>query len=146
MSSYLVVAHQTAASEGLVRSLMAIAERDRESEFVLLVPAIRINHLMTWTEGESEAVARSTAAEAARVLREAGLNLASTVIGPPDPLKAIEDTTRIRDGMYETIIISTLPLGLSRWLKRDLPNRVKSRLGIEVEHVVSRPRAREVAA
>ena len=145
MSSYLVVAHETAASEELVHCLMAIAERDRESEFELLVPATRVNHLLTWVEGESEEVARAAATEASRVLRRAGLNLVSTIVGPADPMRAIEDTATRRDGLYEAIVISTLPLGLSRWLKRDLPSRVKSRLGIEVEHVVSRPRVREVA-
>ena len=98
MVSYLVVAHQTAASEHLVRSLRALAEKDREGKFELLVPATRVNHLLTWTEGESEAVALATAAEAARVLRAAGLNLVSTVTGPADPLKAVEDTARKRTG------------------------------------------------
>lgn len=146
MSNYLVVAHQTAASEELVRALKAISEADRESEFVLLVPATRVNHLMTWTEGESEEVARSTAAEASRVLREAGLNLERTVIGQADPMKAIEETAQMRDSMYEAIVICTLPLGVSRWLKRDLPSRVQSRLGIRVEHIVAKPRAQTPAA
>ena len=145
MSTYLVVAHQTAASDELLRTLIAIAERDRESEFELLVPATRITHLLTWVEGEGEEVARATAIEASRVLRQAGLNLVSSVVGPDDPMRAIEETAIRRDGLYEAIVICTLPLGLSRWLKRDLPSRVRSRLGIEVEHVVSRPRVREVA-
>ena len=146
MSGYLVVAYQTAASEELVAALAAIAQRDLESEFTLLVPATRINHLMTWTEGESEEVARSTAVVASRVLREAGLNIESTVVGHADPMKAIEETAQMRDGMFEAVVISTLPLGLSRWLKRDLPSRVQSRLGIRVEHVVARPKARTTAA
>ena len=85
------------------------------------------------------------ATEASRILHQAGLNLVSTVIGPADPLRAIEDMANMRDGLYDVIVISTLPLGLSRWLRRDLPSRVRSRFGIEVEHVVSRPGIREVA-
>jgi coproporphyrinogen III oxidase len=146
MSNYLVVAHQTTANDELVQALKAVAERDRESEFELVVPATRITHLLTWVEGESEEVARSTAVEASRVLRQAGLNLVNTVVGPADPMKAIEDTAIRQDRQYEAIIISTLPLGVSRWLKRDLPSRVRSRLGVKVEHVVSTPPARRVAA
>ena len=145
MSNYLVVAQQTAASDELVNSLRTIAARDRESEFELLVPATRVTHLLTWVEGESEEVARATAAAASRVLHQAGLNLVSIVIGPADPLRAIEDMAKRRDGLYDVIVISTLPLGLSRWLRRDLPSRVRSRLGIEVEHIVSKPKVREVA-
>jgi hypothetical protein len=41
--------------------------------------------------------------------------------------------------------VSTLPLGISRWLKRDLPTRVRSKLGVEVIHVVSQQPAHKAA-
>ena len=146
MALYLVVAHQTAASPELVAHLQWIFGREPDAEFVLLVPATPITHLLTWTEGESLEVARATAAEAGRSLRAAGVNLSDTVIGTPDPLEAIEAEHRMRT--YDATIVSTLPLGLSRWLKRDLPSRVRSKVAGDVVHVVSQaeaPKKRAVA-
>jgi hypothetical protein len=135
MALYLVVAHQTAASPELLDALHDVAVRDTEAGFVLLVPATPVTHLLTWTEGESLDVARATATDAGRVLRAAGLALVDTVIGVPDPLQAIEAEHGFRN--YQATVISTLPTGISRWLKRDLPTRVRSKLGLEVIHVVS---------
>jgi len=143
MALYLVVAHQTAASPELVAMLQEVAAREPDAEFVLLVPATPITHLLTWTEGESLEVARATATEGGRVLRSAGLNLIDTVVGVPDPLDAIEAEYGFRP--YAATIISTLPLGVSRWLRRDLPSRVRTKLGIEVMHVISQEAARRQA-
>lgn len=142
MAMYLVVAHQTAASAELIETLNDLVKKEPDAEFVLLVPATPVSHLLTWTEGESEEVARNTAWEASRKLRDAGLNLRDVVIGVSDPLRAIEQEHRSRGRRYAATIVSTLPLGVSRWLKRDLPNRLRSKLGIEVVHVISREPAR----
>ena len=53
MSRYLIVAHQTAESPELLQAVRAIVTRDTQARFVLLVPAIRIEHLGVWFEGES---------------------------------------------------------------------------------------------
>ena len=143
MALYLVVAHQTAASPELLDALRDIAGNDPEAGFVLLVPATPVTHLLTWTEGESLDVARATATEAGRVLRAAGVALVDTVIGVPDPLHAIEAEHGFRN--YRATIISTLPTGISRWLKRDLPTRVRTKLGVEVMHVVSTQPAQKQA-
>ena len=75
MALYLVVAHQTAASPELLEKLKEIDAEDADAEFVLLVPATPVGHLLTWTEGESQEVARTTAWDAAHRLRDAGLSL-----------------------------------------------------------------------
>ena len=143
MALYLVVAHQTAASPELLAKLRELDSREQDAEFVLLVPATPVGHLLTWTEGESEEVARRTAWEAAKTLRGAGLNLLDIVIGAPDPLQAIEEEQRSRERPYEATIVSTLPLGVSRWLGRDLPNRARTKLGLDVVHVISREPSRD---
>ena len=43
-------------------------------------------------------------------------------IGKYDPLVAVEDELRGAD--YDGVVISTLPPGVSRWLRLDLPARV----------------------
>lgn len=144
MALYLVVAHQTAASPELLEMLQDISRHHPDAEFVLLVPATPVTHLLTWTEGESLEVARNTASDAAKTLRMAGINLIDTVIGAPDPLVAIQDEYQSRS--YTITIISTLPLGVSRWLRRDLPSRTRSKVGAEVLHVVSQDAVRKKAA
>ena len=145
MARYLVVAHQTAASFELLSAIQDLASQEKDAEFVLLVPATPVKHLLTWTEGEAEAVARATATEAARALRDAGLNLIESVVGPPDPLRAIQQEHQSRRSPYSATIISTLPLGISRWLRRDLPNRVRAKLGVDVVHVVTNDPAKRPA-
>ena len=71
------------------------------------------------------------AQEAREVLRDALPRLAEAAgtevtgdIGDLEPLTAIQDALNL--GRYEEIIISTLPLGASRWLKRDLVSRAQA--------------------
>lgn len=52
---------------------------------------------------------------------------------------AIDDELREHPG-YDAIIISTLPAGLSRWLKMDLPHQAEKRFGLPVVHLVAKPR------
>ena len=47
---------------------------------------------------------------------------------------AIQDTVNL--GEYDEIIISTLPLGISRWLKPDLVSKARG-LGLPVTHVAA---------
>jgi hypothetical protein len=55
-------------------------------------------------------------------------------IGDPEPLMAVQDAINL--GHYDEIIISTLPLGVSRWLKLDLISKTRA-LGLPVTHVLA---------
>jgi hypothetical protein len=50
---------------------------------------------------------------------------------------AIHDAVNL--GHYDEIIISTLPLGISRWLKLDLISKAKA-IGLPVTHVAAKER------
>jgi hypothetical protein len=58
-------------------------------------------------------------------------------VGDPEPLMAIHDAVNLGD--YDEIIISTLPLGISRWLKLDLVSKTKA-MGLPVTHVTAKER------
>ena len=91
---------------------------------------------ITW-EGETVDVATQRA-EAARTLLEekAQARVVRTAVGAPEPLQAIADELRAQPG-YDTLVICTLPPGVSRWLKLDLVHRAERKFGLRVIHVVA---------
>jgi LmbE family N-acetylglucosaminyl deacetylase len=138
MARHLIVAHQTAGSPELVDRVRQLAERDPEAEFVLLVPATPTSHLLTWEEGEARQLAGLRAREASEALRAAGVEVVAARVGSHSPLEAVGDELRAEPG-YAGIVLSTFPPGLSRWLKGDLPNQLRRRYRLPVEHVVAAP-------
>ena len=135
MSRYLVVTHQTALSLALQRKVSALVAEDPAAEFAVLVPEAP-GPPLTW-EGETVDVARQRA-EAARTLLEekAQARVVRTAVGAPEPLQAIADELRAQPG-YDTLVICTLPPGVSRWLKLDLVHRAERKFGLRVIHVVA---------
>jgi hypothetical protein len=138
MARHLIVAHQTAGSPELVDRVRQLAEHDPEAEFVLLVPATPTSHLLTWEEGEARQLATLRAQEASEALRAAGVEVVAARVGSHSPLEAVGDELRAEPG-YAGIVLSTFPPGLSRWLKGDLPNQLRRRYRLPVEHVVAAP-------
>jgi hypothetical protein len=138
----LLVAHQTADSPELRARVLELVGEDPAAEFVLLVPATPIG-LLTTVGGEQRTavrVARSRADQGRALLGQAGARVAAARIGNYDPMVAVEE--EVRGGAYEAVVISTLPPGVSRWLRQDLPAKVARRFpAIRVIHVVARPAA-----
>ena len=56
-------------------------------------------------------------------------------VGDGNPMLAIEDALRDH-GPFDEIVISTLPRGLSKWLRIDLPHRAEAAFGLRVTHVI----------
>ena len=135
MSRYLVVTHQTALSPALQRKVSALVAEDPAAEFAVLVPEAP-GPPLTW-EGETVDLARQRA-EAARTLLEekAQARVVRTAVGAPEPMQAIADELRAQPG-YDTLVICTLPPGVSRWLKLDLVHRAERKFGLRVIHVVA---------
>jgi hypothetical protein len=138
MRRYLVVANQTLAGEPLVSRIRELS-RGGPCAFFLIVPATPPRD-HTWTEGEARATARARLDEA--LMRLSGLEIkVEGEVGDGNPMLAIDDA--IRDhGPFEEIILSTLPLGASRWLRLDQPHRVAASYGLPMTHIVGEP-ARE---
>jgi hypothetical protein len=137
MRSYLVVANQTLGGEHLIQRVrQSLAEGP--CRYHVVVPATPQEDLLTWTEGKSTATAQDRLDRALARFRELGAE-ADGEVGDKNPILAIEDA--LRRGTFDEIILSTLPPGISRWLKLDLPSRVAARFDLPVTHLVAEPEA-----
>jgi hypothetical protein len=133
-ASVLVVAHQTAATKPLLDAVRERAQRGPAS-FHLLVP--RQPHGLAKVldpEDYSDEEARRVLADALPKLSAVAGHGVTGELGDPEPLAAIQDAINLGD--YDEIIISTLPLGVSRWLKLDLISKARG-LGLPVTHVLA---------
>lgn len=129
----LVVANQTACEDELldvVRQRVAAGP----CRFTMLVPATPPKEHVTWTEGDARSLARRRLDEAMERMRGVGAEV-DGVIGDASPLQAIDDT--LIGQPHDEIVLSTLPVGVSRWLKMDLPHRVEQRFALPVTTLIS---------
>jgi len=140
MARYLVVAHQTVTSPELVKQVRVLREEDKDAEFVLLVPATPVRHLLLrrGDEHDAEATARKRAERGRALFAKKGLPLLDAKVGAPDPATAIDREVEAEPG-YTGFVISTLPAEKSRWLRMDLPRTVRAKYGLPVHHVVAAP-------
>jgi hypothetical protein len=113
----LIVANRTAATPTLIDHVKQLA-RERPSTFSLLIPDAPKSEHTDWT-----------LELALPLLERAAGGSVEGLTGEADPFEAIRRA--VEDGHYDEIVISTLPRRVSKWLRRDLPNRVQS-LGLRV--------------
>jgi len=123
----LVVANVTSNSEELVGALKERVKRSPTTVH-LVVPATPLGG------GRESATQRLD--DALGQLRGAGLE-ADGAIGHADPFLAVMDVWDPR--RYDEIIVSTLPIGVSKWLHAGLPERIERATGALVTHVVAEP-------
>ncbi|HUO70283.1 MAG TPA: hypothetical protein VMU39_05865 [Solirubrobacteraceae bacterium] len=123
----LVLANVTATSDELLAELEARAQRESVG-FTLVVPATSF--------GGGRVAAEAQLVDALERLRAAGLDVDGAV-GNPDPVVAVIDVWNPRS--YDEIIVSTLPMTLSKWLHAGLPERIAKLTGAPVTHLVSQP-------
>ena len=132
-TAVLVVAHQTAATPAL---LEVVRERARSGpcRFHLLVPRRRRGGGKADSPNEIGAQeARDVLLDALPLLSEAAGTEVTGEIGGLDPLIAIQ--VALNGAHYDEIIVSTLPLGVSRWLDFDLVSKTQQ-FGLPVYHVL----------
>ena len=139
MRRYLVVANQT-----LMSAELRAAVRERlgtpPCRFHVVVPATPPRDHFSWTEGAALVVARERLEEALAWMHSEGA-ISTGSIGDPDPvLAAVEALPRDR---FDEIVVSTLPPGLSRWVRQDIPHRLARRTDLPVRHVVAHVTALE---
>jgi hypothetical protein len=116
----LVLANQTADSEGLTEALRRRAGDSGDVAFTLLVPA-------THAQGGQQLEA------GLERMRAAGLEVDGQVCDA-DPIFAVKEVWD--PGQFDEVIVSTLSRDSSRWLEADLPHRIARITDAPVSHVV----------
>jgi hypothetical protein len=131
-ANVLVVAHQTAAFPGLLDAVRERAKRG-PARFHLVVPQQPHGmHKVVDPQDAGVSEAQRVLDSALPKLSDAAGHPVTGSIGDSEPLMAIQDAVNL--GGYDEIIVSTLPLGISRWLKLDLVSKARG-LGLPVTHV-----------
>ena len=137
MGKYLLVAHQTAEQQELLDAARKLSDQDSHAKFTLLVPATPVGDLLSWEDGETKEVARRRAKSAVAALQRNGINVVGVRIGDSDPVLAVDDEL-LAGRRYDAVVISTLPAGLSRWVKMDVVSRLqRQRPRLRLIHVIA---------
>ena len=139
MRHYLVVANQTLKQPELMEKIRACIEAG-PCDFFLLVPATRAHGPLRWTPADARAVARRRLEGALERFRALGA-VAVGEVGDPRPGVAIGALLRRRS--FDALILSTLPVGPSQWLRCDVPSRIQHLFNVPVE-LVTPPTGTEV--
>jgi GABA permease len=134
MASCLIIANQTLAGEELLGEVGRRIDAG-QCDFYVVVPATPIRHALAWEEGESLRAARERLQLILEWLRSRGAD-ADGEIGDRDPIAAARDALRRRPA--EHIILSTLPIGRSRWIGQDIPSRLRSAVGMPIQVVTAK--------
>jgi hypothetical protein len=128
----LIVAHKTAATEGLIAVVRERAAGG-PATFHLVVPRQPHGmHKVVDPQDVGREEAQLVLDGALPKLSEAAGQPVTGSIGDPEPLCAIQDAVNL--GNFDEIIVSTLPPRISRWLKLDLVSKARG-LGLPLTHV-----------
>jgi hypothetical protein len=147
MVRVLLVANKTLGS-GEVSEFVRNRMAEEECQFTLLVPATpRWNSepasrlaggLASASEGVGSSQDKEDNYDYARSRLEYGLGILRGLgaavdgdIGDPDPAKAIDEVLKRRQ--FDEVALSTLPKGVSRWLRLDIPHQVERKFHIPVK-------------
>ena len=167
MGRCLIVANQTLGGELLDREVQQRIQRG--TGFFIVVPTTAPEHetaawglgfpvdggLLAYTTSEvfeQDERRRQTAVVEARQRAERRLDTmidkvrsrggdAHGVVGDADPMVAVRQA--MDHGPFDEIIVSTLPAGLSRWLRMDLPSRIARGADVPVTTVEAEPDTRD---
>jgi hypothetical protein len=124
----LVVANVTAGRGDLRARMKEVAAEADDMLFIVVVP------LQAHGDGRAAAVARARLGNTLDKMRREGL-LVAGMVGDPDPYTATMNALQFY--RVSRIIISTLPVTRSGWLRADLLTRVRKASNIAVEHIVA---------
>lgn len=140
MGRYLIVANQTLGGAELERTIRERIEHG-EGRFYVVVPMVEPDHeVVNWapqdpmfgaplhTEVSADALeeARKRSERRLTAMLDKVTSLggqAEGEVGSTDPGMAVEAV--LERERFDEVIVSTLPAGISRWVRMDLPSRVQ---------------------
>jgi nucleotide-binding universal stress UspA family protein len=125
--SLLVVANVTADSDELTAALRRRAE-DARVRVQLVVPIGGAGPDREQGERQLE--------RGLDRMADAGVEAQGQVVRG-DPVQAVHDVWDA--AAFDEIVVSTLPTGISKWLRIDVPHRLEKLTGARVEHVETAP-------
>ena len=137
MPRYLVVANQTLGGQALLDRLEEGASEGSRSIHVL-VPASADPTDVFHDEDADVRLAEKRLAEALERFDDLDATVTGEV-GDHRAADAVGDVLR-RGEEFDRIIVSTLPAGVSRWLRLDLVSQIERTVDIPVEHILSEER------
>jgi flavin-binding protein dodecin len=145
---YLLVANQTLAS-GALEELIHELVQDGSCHFHVVVPQVStatvhvdpsglINASVHPAASDAYSLARRDAESRLRSFRELfdeapGADLTGEVV-VGDPLQAVRRV--LEKSSFDQVIVSTLPAGVSKWLRMDLPHRIERAVDLPVISLV----------
>jgi hypothetical protein len=139
----LVVAARTAATPALIDAVRERAGRGA-CTFTLLVPNPTHGlHSVVDPEDQGTDEGQAVLELALPLLEDAAGAKVEGMVGDARPLDAIHDAVNLHG--FDEIILSTLPARVSKWLKVDLPSKVKA-LGLPVTTITARSKDDVAAA
>ncbi len=140
MPRYLVIANQTLGGRVLHERLRELTA-EGSCEIHVLVPSSPDPTESFHDDFADRALARRRLDEALERFSDLDAQVTGEV-GDHRPADAVGDVLR-RGERFDRVILSTLPAGVSRWLRLDAVSQVERAVDVPVEHLV--PSAEEVA-
>jgi hypothetical protein len=134
MHRYLVIANRTLCEQHLLDELDRRRTADPGCRFHLVVPASHPSG--AFTDGQCEEQAKARLDDALAALEANGFT-ATGEVGDANPVYAVGDVLLREIGRFDEIILSTLPVGASRWLADNMVRRLKRSTGLPVTHVIA---------
>jgi hypothetical protein len=133
MKNILVLANETIGGEKLLEAVRKHHAEDPDAHFHVVVPLARPPHGNVIYDDARRSGAQVRVDLALAFMREEGIE-ATGEVGDQDPFNAAIDA--VHHHQIDEIILSTLPVTSSGWLRRDLLERLQDESGLPVEHVV----------
>ena len=134
MRRYLVIANRTLCEQHLLDELHRRRVAEPGCRFHLVVPATHPSGL--WTDESAAALAQVRLDDALDTMAVGGI-AATGEVGDANPVTAVGDVLLRELGRFDEIIISTLPVGISKWISENTVRRLKRATGLPVTHVIA---------
>jgi hypothetical protein len=134
MTDILVLANETIGGKKLLDTVLRRRdEAEGDVRFHVVVPKTPPRHGNVVYDEVVRAGAQVRVNLALAFMADEGIE-GTGEVGDPDPYNAALDA--IADRHIDEIIVSTLPLASSGWLRRDLVDRLRDGTGLPIEHIV----------